>query len=63
MDSIKMFLLIKRKAHKRGMRNFELKSEVLQDKSLITQTIKMRNIWKSNSIEMMVYLKENARTL
>ena len=32
MDSNKMFLLIKRKVHKRGMRNFELKSEVLQDK-------------------------------
>lgn len=32
MDSNKMFLLIKRKVQKRGMRNFELKSEVLQDK-------------------------------
>ena len=30
------------------MKNYVTKSEILLDQSLMTQTIMMRNIWKSN---------------
>ena len=51
-----LFLLVKAKTHWESIKKYGTKSMILSDQQIITLIILIKNIWKSNSIQMMIYL-------
>ena len=47
---------MKAKVHWNNKENYGKKSKILLDEQAITKAIMMRNIWKSDLIQMAIYL-------